>query len=517
VQRVDADDASSGARGSGGDYGERREIADALVAFAPKGIEMRGEAEAPGTGAKLGRQKAANRRRNDTARRGRDFRTGRSGDCRSRRSPMAARCACASTWSRREIPSRQATRVSCRRRRCVRLPETSHQSRGDTRRRREPVEDLGRQARLFPPGRCLRLLRDDDHRVRRDRRRVDCAGVLAGACPVGDVVSIDRCHAKPSRASGHCTATRSLPALKAMATPLPELASLSFRSREDRDQDPTLGINPVRSFQQVAVRTRHSTSGNPPGTLGIPVSQRSSRSAACVAQVDEPRHEGDERLVRRRPIDPGERVVLRVAVVVAALRAAQLIAHPEHGSAARAQECGEQVANVAPARGDDRGIVRRSLDAVVPRVVDVAAVAVAFAVRLVVLGRVGDDIGEREAVVRGDEIDRSRGRPDAGCEDVGRAREARRQLADASRVAAPEPARRVAIAVVPFTPSGRERAETIAARPDIPRLGDELQLAQHGILLDGLEEGRAASKPSARRPSVVARSKRNPSTPATSA
>ena len=122
--------------------------------------------------------------------------------------------------------------------------------------------------------------------------------------------------------------------------------------------------------------------------------------------------------------------------------------------------------------------------------VDVAAVAVAFAVRLIVLGRVGDDIGEREAVVRGDEIDRSRRRAEAGREDVGRAGEARRQLADASRLAAPEPAHRVAIVVVPFAPAGRELPETIAARPDIPRLGNELQLAQHGILLDGLEQRR---------------------------
>src|SRR5579884_3484577 len=51
------------------------------------------------------------------------------------------------------------------------------------------------------------------------------------------------------------------------------------------------------------------------------------------------------------------------------------------------------------------GIVRRTLDAAVPRPVEALAVAVVLAVRLVVLVVVRDEVGEREPVVRGDEVD----------------------------------------------------------------------------------------------------------------
>ena len=101
-----------------------------------------------------------------------------------------------------------------------------------------------------------------------------------------------------------------------------------------------------------------------------------------------------------------------------------------------------------------------------------------------------DEVGEREAVVRGDEVHRPRRRPRAAGEDVGRAGEARRELAREPRVAAPESPRRVAVAVVPFAPGRRERAEAMAARPDVPRLGDELEVAQHRILRDRLQQRR---------------------------
>ena len=53
----------------------------------------------------------------------------------------------------------------------------------------------------------------------------------------------------------------------------------------------------------------------------------------------------------------------------------------------------------APARVEDRRVLRRSFDAPVAGVVFSLAVTVVLAVCLVVLGRVADDVGEREAVV----------------------------------------------------------------------------------------------------------------------
>jgi hypothetical protein len=58
----------------------------------------------------------------------------------------------------------------------------------------------------------------------------------------------------------------------------------------------------------------------------------------------------------------------------------------------------------------DRRIVRRPFGAPVGAAVVVAAVAVVLAVRVVVLVLVRHEIGEREAVVRGDEVDRRPGR-----------------------------------------------------------------------------------------------------------
>src|SRR5437763_1030972 len=61
---------------------------------------------------------------------------------------------------------------------------------------------------------------------------------------------------------------------------------------------------------------------------------------------------------------------------------------------------------LAAARAEHRRVVGRPLGAAVPAVVLVEAVAAALAVGLVVLGVVGDEVPEREAVVAGDEVDR---------------------------------------------------------------------------------------------------------------
>ena len=49
----------------------------------------------------------------------------------------------------------------------------------------------------------------------------------------------------------------------------------------------------------------------------------------------------------------------------------------------------------------------------------------------------------------------------------------------------------IAILVVPFGPAGRKTADLIAARSDIPGFGHELDLAEHRILTDGVEESAA--------------------------
>ena len=55
-------------------------------------------------------------------------------------------------------------------------------------------------------------------------------------------------------------------------------------------------------------------------------------------------------------------------------------------------------------------------------------------------------------------------------------------------VALPERAHGVAELVVPLRPAGREAADLIAARTDVPRLGDQLHRRQHRVLQAALQE-----------------------------
>src|SRR5690242_20216306 len=108
----------------------------------------------------------------------------------------------------------------------------------------------------------------------------------------------------------------------------------------------------------------------------------------------------------------------------------------------------------------------RSLDAAVPAEVVRVAVAVLLAVGLVVLLEVGVQVGERESVVRGDEV-HARGRTAARRPvEIAAAGEPRRELRQRAVVAAPEPPRGVAVASVPFAPAGGEVADAIAVRAD---------------------------------------------------
>ena len=84
-------------------------------------------------------------------------------------------------------------------------------------------------------------------------------------------------------------------------------------------------------------------------------------------------------------------------------------------------------------RARDRRIVAGAFGAAVPRQIIVGSVAIVLAVRLVVFLRMRDEIGEREAVMRGDEIDRARQRAMARGENIRRSCEPRRERAHLAR------------------------------------------------------------------------------------
>ena len=105
------------------------------------------------------------------------------------------------------------------------------------------------------------------------------------------------------------------------------------------------------------------------------------------------------------PVEPRQLVVLAVHVVVALLGAARLVAGQDHRRARGQQQRGEQGALAGPPVLEHLRVVRRALDAAVPAAVVVAAVVVVLAVGLVVFVVVGDQVGQREAVMGGDEVD----------------------------------------------------------------------------------------------------------------
>ena len=108
------------------------------------------------------------------------------------------------------------------------------------------------------------------------------------------------------------------------------------------------------------------------------------------------------------PVVPGELVVLAPAVVVALLR--PLESRRRRGSSASpARSTGrEEVALLPSPELAHLGVIGRPLDSAVPGAVVVGAVLVVLEVRLVVLLVIGDEVGEREAVVGGDEVDRGK-------------------------------------------------------------------------------------------------------------
>ena len=134
----------------------------------------------------------------------------------------------------------------------------------------------------------------------------------------------------------------------------------------------------------------HHTSGS---CSPCPPKKRVRRNTGCGGRSSISRSvNSSSSMSQRIPVEPRELVVLAPRVVVAVLRAAQLVAAEQHRHALREQQRRQEVALLARAQRVDRGIVGRPFDAAVPRAVVVGAVVVVLAVRLVVLVVVRDEI-----------------------------------------------------------------------------------------------------------------------------
>ena len=182
------------------------------------------------------------------------------------------------------------------------------------------------------------------------------------------------------------------------------------------------------------------------------------------------------------PIEPCDRIVLCIGVVVAGLRTTELVARRQHDGSPRIKQGRQQCFQVHRPPRLHRGIVRLAFDTAVPREILVVAVAIVLAVGGVVLALVRDEIDEREPVMGGEEADASRCVAAAAAKDVGRAGKTRRERARHPGIAAPEAAYVVAVAVIPFEEPAGEVAELVSAGTDVPRFGDQDPAADFGIV-----------------------------------
>src|SRR5665647_3372686 len=87
-------------------------------------------------------------------------------------------------------------------------------------------------------------------------------------------------------------------------------------------------------------------------------------------------------------------------------------------------------------------------------------------------------------VVRDDEVDRGDRAPGRVLVQVAGSCQTRGKLAQGCSLAAPEVAHSVAELAVPLGPQRREVADLVAAIAEVPRLGNELDLGDHRILLN---------------------------------
>ena len=208
---------------------------------------------------------------------------------------------------------------------------------------------------------------------------------------------------------------------------------------------------------------RHQENRSRPGAVSRVVKGRDGRP---LARNRAPRARGAGRAARRTtssptpvrtaPVDPRDLVVLAPGVVVAALAPPPLVAGEQHGRAAAEEQEGEEVRRLATAQRQHRRVGRRALDAMIRRQVGGRSIPVLFAVLQIPLGLEGDQVGQREAVVAGDEVDR-RGRACAAAgRDPGCRRGATRASAAATDVAANEAPHIVAEGAVPLPPRFRE-------------------------------------------------------------
>src|SRR5208283_80816 len=200
--------------------------------------------------------------------------------------------------------------------------------------------------------------------------------------------------------------------------------------------------------------------------------------------------------VEEAPIEPADLVILAIGIAVAPLSAPHFVAHLEHRRTNRCEQDYNQVFYLAASQLLDgsvpEGIVAGGpLDPAVPRQVGPGAVPVPFAIRLVVLFVIRNQIVQRETVVTGYEIDALLRFAFLVPENVRTAERPLRQQPYRPTVAFDKAAYVVPEAAIPFLPIIAEEAPHLIETGSVPRLGDLFDAGEDGIRVD-IPENRGA-------------------------
>src|SRR5262249_17305445 len=152
------------------------------------------------------------------------------------------------------------------------------------------------------------------------------------------------------------------------------------------------------------------------------------------------------------PIKPTDLVVLTISVIVAVLCPTPFISAAEHRHALRKKQCREKITALTIAQRIDLRVISRTFDAAIPRLIIVVAVAVVVLVQLVVLFVVADQIAQSESIMSCDKVDARVRPPSVMLIKIGASGESICHFTNATFIAFPKTADRVAVFAVPFRP-----------------------------------------------------------------
>ena len=179
-------------------------------------------------------------------------------------------------------------------------------------------------------------------------------------------------------------------------------------------------------------------------------------------------------LLKQRPIQPIGFVVVAVSVVVAVLRAPDLISHQNHGKPEREQRNGHEILHLTVPEPFDFDIRGWSLDATVPAPIVIATVTVLLTICLIVLLVVGDQVAERKPIVTGNKVHALFRFPFFMPVHLMTAEESVGEMPQRSFVSTEKIPYIIPKATVPFFPAVANEAAHLVKTGGVPRFCDQL-------------------------------------------